>query len=70
MPHKNLALELLKKLLNDEINIRLRMNLVEGMSFSEMLEKTIKRYQNKSIETAQVTRRTDRTGKRDARSKM
>ncbi len=54
MPHKNLALELLKKLLNDEIKIRSRTNLVEGRSFSEMLEKTIKRYQNKSIETAQV----------------
>jgi type I restriction enzyme R subunit len=69
MPYKNLALELLKKLLNDEIKIRSRTNLVQGKSFAEMLEKTIKRYQNKSIETAQVTRRTDRTGKRDARSK-
>ncbi|KAF5416896.1 MAG: hypothetical protein C5S48_01535 [Candidatus Methanogaster sp.] len=69
MPHKNLALELLKKLLNDEIKIRSRTNLIESRSFADMLEKTIKRYQNKSIETAQVTRRTDRTGKRDARSK-
>jgi type I restriction enzyme R subunit len=54
MPHKNLALELLKKLLNDEIKIRSRTNLVESRSFAEMLEKTIKRYQNKSIETAQI----------------
>ena len=54
IPHKNLALELLKKLLNDEIKIRSRTNLVESRSFSEMLEKTLKRYQNKSIETAQV----------------
>ena len=54
LPHRNLALELLKKLLNDEIKIRSRTNLIQGRSFAEMLEKTIKRYQNKSIETAQV----------------
>ncbi len=54
LPHKNLAFELLKKLLNDEIKIRQRKNLIQGRSFAEMLEKSIKRYQNKSIETAQV----------------
>jgi type I restriction enzyme R subunit len=54
LPQKNLALELLKKLLNDEIKVRLRKNLIEGRSFSEMLEKTIKRYQNRTIEAAQV----------------
>ncbi|MEA1943796.1 MAG: type I restriction endonuclease subunit R [Euryarchaeota archaeon] len=54
LPHKNLALELLRKLLNDEIKIRSRTNLIQGRSFAEMLEKTIKKYQNKSIETAQV----------------
>jgi type I restriction enzyme, R subunit len=53
-PHKNLALELLKKLLNDEIRTRQRKNLIQGRSFADMLEKSIKRYQNKSIETAQV----------------
>jgi len=53
-PQKNLALELLRKLINDEIQTRLRINLIQGRSFSEMLEKTIKRYHSKSIETAQV----------------
>ncbi|MDD5051017.1 MAG: type I restriction endonuclease subunit R [Syntrophorhabdaceae bacterium] len=54
MQHKNLAFELLKKLLNDEIKIRSRKNLVLSKSFAEMLEKAIKKYQNKSIETAKV----------------
>jgi type I restriction enzyme R subunit len=59
LPHKNLAFELLKKLLNDGIKIRSRTNLVQGISFAEMLEKTIKRYQNESIDAVQVTRGTD-----------
>lgn len=54
LPQKNLALELLRKLINDEIQTRLRINLIQGRSFSEMLEKTIKRYHSKSIETTQV----------------
>ena len=54
MPHKNLAFELLRKLLNDEIKTRSKKNLIQGKSFAEMLEKAIKRYQNKSIETAQI----------------
>ncbi|MDD5686245.1 MAG: type I restriction endonuclease subunit R [Elusimicrobia bacterium] len=54
MPHKNLAFELLKKLLNDEIKIRTKRNLIQGRSFAEMLEKTIRKYQNKAIETARV----------------
>lgn len=54
IPHKNLAFELLKKLLNDEIKIRQKKNLIQGRSFAEMLEKAIRKYQNKSIETAQV----------------
>ena len=54
MPHKNLAFELLKKLLNDEIKIRSKRNLVQGRSFAEMIEKAIKKYQNKAIEAAQV----------------
>lgn len=54
IPHRNLALELLKKLLNDEIKTRSRKNLVQSRSFSEMLEQTIRRYQNRSIEAAQV----------------
>jgi len=54
MPHRNLAVELLRKLLDDEIRHRSRRNLVEARSFSEMLEATVRRYQNRAIETAQV----------------
>ena len=54
LPYKTLALEALKKLINDEIKIRSRKNLIQARSFREMLENTIKRYQNLSIETAQV----------------
>ncbi|MEO7294660.1 MAG: type I restriction enzyme endonuclease domain-containing protein, partial [Candidatus Limnocylindria bacterium] len=54
MPHRNLAVELLRKLLHDEIRHRSRRNLVEARSFSEMLEATVRRYQNRAIETAQV----------------
>jgi len=54
MPHRNLALEVLQKLLNDEIKIRARNNLVQSRSFAEMLERTIRRYQNRTIEAAQV----------------
>ncbi|MCL4458793.1 MAG: type I restriction endonuclease subunit R [Chloroflexi bacterium] len=54
MPHRNLALELLQKLLNDEIKARARKNLVQSRSFAEMLETTIRRYQNRTIEAAQV----------------
>lgn len=54
LPHKNLAVELLRKLLNDEIKTTFRTNLVQSRSFAEMLEKTIRAYQNRAIETAQV----------------
>ena len=54
MPHRNLAFELLKKLLNDEIKLRSRKNLIQGRSFAEMLEKAIKKYQNKAIDSARV----------------
>lgn len=54
MPHRNLAVELLRKLLDDEIRHRSRRNLVEARTFSEMLEATVRRYQNRAIETAQV----------------
>lgn len=54
MPHKNLALELLKKLLHDEIKTRVKKNLIQGRSFAEMLEKAIKKYQNKAIEAAKI----------------
>lgn len=54
MEHKNLALETLKKLLNDEIRTMQKRNIVQARSFAEMLERTVKRYQNRNIETAQV----------------
>jgi type I restriction enzyme, R subunit len=54
LPQKNLAVELLRKLLNDEIKTRTRKNLVQSRSFSEMLEKAIRAYQNRAIETAQI----------------
>ena len=54
MPQKNLAVELLKKLLQGEIKTRKRKNVVQARSFSEMLEQSILRYQNRAIETAQV----------------
>lgn len=54
IPQKNLALEVLRKLLNDEIRARAKRNVVQSRQFSEMLENTIRRYQNRSIESAQV----------------
>ncbi len=54
MPQRNLAFEALKKLLNDEIRFISRKNLIQGKSFMEMLDKTIRRYTNKSVEAAQV----------------
>lgn len=54
MPHRNLAVELLRKLLAGEIKTRSRKNLVQARSFSEMLEGAIKKYQNRAIEAAQV----------------
>lgn len=54
MEHKNLALELLKKLINDELRTMTKTNLVKSRSFSEMLEDTIRKYQNRTIEAAQV----------------
>ena len=54
LPHKNLAVELLRKLLNDEIKNRSQKNLVQGKSFAEMLERSIRAYQNRALETAQV----------------
>ena len=53
-PHKNLQLELLKKLLNDEIKSVSRRNIIQGKKFSEMLEKTLLAYTNRTLEAAQV----------------
>ncbi len=54
MERKNLALELLKKLLNDEIKMRTRKNFIQSRKLSEMLESAIKKYQNNLLTTAQV----------------
>lgn len=54
LPQRNLALELLRKLLDDEIKTRGRRNVVQARSFADMLEKTIRRYQNRTIDAAQV----------------
>ena len=54
MPHRNLAVELLQKLLKGELHIRRRKNVVQARSFSEMLEQTLRRYQNRAVEAAQV----------------
>lgn len=54
MKHQNLALELLKKLLNDEIKTRLKTNLVKSRKLLEMLEGSIKRYQNNILSTAEI----------------
>jgi len=54
MPQRNLAAEMLRKLLEGEIRTRSRRNIVQARSFAEMLENSIRRYQNRAIETAQV----------------
>ena len=54
MRQRNLAVELLQKLLKGELATRRRRNVVEARSFAERLEQTIRRYQNRAIEAAQV----------------
>ncbi|HKY23395.1 MAG TPA: DUF3387 domain-containing protein, partial [Vicinamibacterales bacterium] len=54
MPRRNLAVELLRKLLSGEIRSRRRKNVVQARSFTEMLEQSLHRYQNRAIEAAQV----------------
>ncbi|MFA6015680.1 MAG: type I restriction endonuclease subunit R [Gallionellaceae bacterium] len=52
--HKNVALEVLKKLLNDELRVRAKKNLVQSKSLMEMLENAIKKYHNKILTAAEV----------------
>jgi len=52
--HKNLAIELLKRLINDEIKLKARKNLVKSREFSKMLEEAVKKYHNKTLESAQI----------------
>jgi type I restriction enzyme R subunit len=54
LPHRNLAVELLQKLLKDELKTRSKKHLVQSRAFSDMLEKSILGYTNRSIETAKV----------------
>ena len=54
MPQPNLAVELLQKLIRGELSTRRRQNVVQARSFAEMLEQTLRRYQNRAIEAAQT----------------
>ncbi len=54
MPQRNLAVELLQKLLKGELAVRRGKNVVQARSFAEMLERAILRYQNRAVEAAQV----------------
>jgi len=54
MQYKNLAVELLRKLLNNEIRVRSKKFLIQSKSFAAMLEESIRKYQNRAIEAATV----------------
>ncbi len=54
LPHRNLAVELLRKLLHDEIRTSARKNVVQSRSFAEMLEQAVRKYQNRAVEATQV----------------
>ncbi|HWO01996.1 MAG TPA: DUF3387 domain-containing protein, partial [Blastocatellia bacterium] len=54
MPQRNLAVELLRKLLSGEIKTRSRRNIVQARSFAELLEQAVRKYQNRAIEAALV----------------
>ena len=54
LPHKNVAVQLLEKLLSGEIKTRSQKNVVQSRSFAEMLERSIRSYQNRTVEAAQV----------------
>ena len=54
LPHKNLAIELLTKLLNDEIKTRSKKNVVQARSFADMLKTAVAKYQNRTIEAAAI----------------
>ena len=54
LPHKNVAVELLERLLGNEIKTRSQKNVVQGRSFADMLERSIRAYRNRAIEASQV----------------
>ena len=54
MPHKNLAVELLQRLIKDEVKSKFRTNVVKQQKFSDMLRASLSKYANRAIEAAQV----------------
>ncbi|QBD83366.1 type I restriction endonuclease subunit R [Ktedonosporobacter rubrisoli] len=54
LPHKNLAVELLERLLKNDIQSRFKNNVVQNKKFSDLLQQSLNKYRNRSIETAQV----------------
>ncbi len=61
LPQRNLAVELLRKLIDDQIRASLRKNVVQSKKLSEMLEKSIREYENRSVETAIIIEELIRT---------
>ena len=56
LKHKNVAAELLEKLLKDEIKVRSKRNVVQSQVFSEKLKKTLNAYHNRAIATQRSSR--------------
>lgn len=54
LPHKNLAVELLERLLKSDIKSRFKTNVVQNKKFSDLLQNALNKYRNRAIETAQV----------------
>lgn len=54
MPQRNLAVEMLQKLMRDEIRVRGKRNVVQAKLFSEMLAEAVRKYQNRAIQAAQI----------------
>ena len=61
LPQKNLVVELLRKLIDDKIRANLRKNVIQSKRLSEMLEKSIREYENRSVETAIIIEELIRT---------
>ena len=64
MPQKNLAVELLQKLMKDEMKTRFKNNIVKQKQFSELLQNALDKYSNRAIEAAQVIEELIQDGKR------
>ncbi|QDV42577.1 hypothetical protein Enr13x_24250 [Stieleria neptunia] len=63
LPHKNVAVELLKKLLSDEIKTRSPRNVVQARAFSDMLKRTLNAYHNRAITTQEIIEEMIKLGK-------